>query len=168
MFAFLWGTNRPSVSVSPLHLLLHISTCNDTFNDACLLENSVRWLLNRHKMTNCIYFPPTQTQKYLFVSNFMSPTSHAWIINPSLGKQTFGLGGLAGEVIEIWRCVCVCVPTSNQCACYWLFFWVENEKSLRGVREREEKKNQNSPHPHFPATLHPRSDHGDVLLNERA
>lgn len=72
----------------------------------------------------------------------MSPTSHAWIINPSLGKQTFGLGGLAGEVIEIWRCVCVCVPTSNQCACYWLFFWVENEKSLRGQREREEKKSQ--------------------------
>lgn len=75
----------------------------------------------------------------------MSPTSHAWIINPSLGKQAFGLGGLAGEVIEIWRCVCV--PTSSQCACYWLFFWVENEKSPRGEREREEKNPPKSKQP---------------------
>lgn len=47
--------------------------------------------------------------------------SHMWILNSDPGKQTFTLfGGLAGEVIEIQKCVCVwCVVwgRSNMFVC---------------------------------------------------
>lgn len=51
---------------------------------------------------------------------------------------------MAGEVIEIWRCdfvhVCVRVPVSNRCDCYWFHFWEENKKRLK--EEKRKKRNQ--------------------------
>lgn len=134
MLRFLWGpkvltelcTRRgarvPSVSLPP-HLLLCVSKWNDNFNDACSLEKGIYWLLKRRKMSNRIYFLPTQTGKVPLCSTFyrLRPTC-MWILN-----STFGL--------KLWRCVRSCAHFQ----CMWLILiilWMENKKVNPAVLPR--------------------------------
>lgn len=144
MFEFLWGTNRPSASVSPLHLLLHISTCSDTFNDVCLLENSVRWLLNRHKMTNCNYFPPdTNTKVSLCIQFYVSYVprvnnkSQSWQTN--IWSWRTGRGGNW----DLKMCVCLCAHVQPMCLLLIILLsgkWEEPERTERKRRKKIPKK----------------------------
>ena len=97
----------------------------------CMLIGGTHRLLNRHKMSTCIYFNPGKRQKTPLYSTFYVTysliQSHTWILNSNAGKLTsiwwIGRGG--NWDLEV--CVCVCVPTSNQCDGYWLHFWEENK-----------------------------------------